>query len=438
MTSTGKSKKCTKTNAGRRITQDAFARWRLWFLLIWLALASAAYAQDRATDSVINNRLKVYLDCPDCDSGFVQTEISYVDFVRDRLTADVHVLIAHLPTAGGGERYSVECIGAGRFDGMRDTLEVVTDQTDAEDGVRRKIVHAVSLGLIRFSARTALAPQLTVTYTPPAAPVMTADPWKHWIIQLSTNFWINGERDYHSLSLTSNLSIRRVTEMNKIKVSVWNEYRESKYDYGFVKTLSAARGNGVKSSFVHGLSEHWSTAVSGSVFDDSYANTDADVSMTAAVEFSILPYSECTRRQLRLDYSFVSDYVDYGEETIYGKTFQWLQSNDYAVEVEFIQPWGSVSGSLSLSHYLHDFARNRVELYTVLSLRLVRGLAFEGSVLYSRIHDQLSLAKGDASQEDVLLRRRELETNYSFWITIGLSYSLGSIYSPVVNPRFGT
>ncbi|NMC43332.1 MAG: hypothetical protein GYA46_05380 [candidate division Zixibacteria bacterium] len=381
--------------------------------------------------------MKVFLDCPDCDSSFFKSEITYVDFVRDRRLADVHVLIAHLPTAGGGRRYHIECIGEGRFDGMRDTLEIVTDQTDSEDGIRRKTVHAVSLGLVRFSARTSLAPELTVAYAAPTAPIVTADPWKHWIIQLSTSFWINGEKDYHSLSLSSNLSARRVTKMNKIKLSVWNEYSESKFDYGFVKTLKASRGNGGKSSFIHGVSEHWSTAVSGSLYDDSYSNKDADVCLTAAIEYSILPYSECTRRQLRLDYRFVLDYADYREETIYNKTVQWLQSNEYTVEVEFIQPWGSVSGWLSLSHDLHDFARNRVELYTDISLRLVRGLAFEGSILYSRIHDQLSLAKGDASPEDVLLRRRELETNYSFWITMGLSYSFGSIYSPIVNPRFG-
>jgi hypothetical protein len=416
-------------------------------LSVWLCLgpiiglllfSNAAGAGNRAVDTTAADRVKVFLDCADCDSIFFQTEIPYVDFVRDRRTADVHILVAHVPTAGGGEQYSIECIGAGRFDGMRDTLQVVTDGSDAEDAVRRKLVHAVSLGLVRFSARTALAPQLAVTYVPPAAPVAPVDPWKRWIIELSTNFWINGEKNYHNLSLTSNLSVRRVTDMNKIKFSVWNEYVESKYDYGFVETLSASRGRGIKGSFIHGLSEHWSTAVGGSWYDDSYSNKDADANATASVEFSILPYSECTRRQLRCDYSFVSDYVDYGEETIYGKTSQWLQSNEYAIEVEFIQPWGSVSGSLSLSHYLHDFARNRVELYTVLSLRLVRGLAFEGSILYSRIHDQLSLAKGDASPEDVLLRRREMETNYSFWVTVGLSYSIGSIYSAVVNPRFGT
>lgn len=53
------------------------------------------------------------------------------------------------------------------------------------------------------------------------------------------------------------------------------------------------------------------------------------------------------------------------------------------------------------------------------------------------IHDQLSLPKGTATLEQVLLRRTMLETNYSYYFSIGLSYAFGSIYSNVVNPRFG-
>lgn len=54
-----------------------------------------------------------------------------------------------------------------------------------------------------------------------------------------------------------------------------------------------------------------------------------------------------------------------------------------------------------------------------------------------RNHDQLNLPKGDASLDEILLRRRELATDYDYHISIGLSYTFGSVYSNVVNPRFG-
>ncbi|MDA0334911.1 MAG: hypothetical protein O2782_07090 [bacterium] len=52
-----------------------------------------------------------------------------------------------------------------------------------------------------------------------------------------------------------------------------------------------------------------------------------------------------------------------------------------------------------------------------------------------RINDQLSLAVGGATLEEVLLRRRELATDYKVWSRAGLSYTFGSIYNNVVNTR---
>ncbi len=54
---------------------------------------------------------------------------------------------------------------------------------------------------------------------------------------------------------------------------------------------------------------------------------------------------------------------------------------------------------------------------------------------YSFVHDQVSLRKGDASVEDVLLRRRELSTAYQYNAYLSVSYTFGSIYNNVVNPR---
>jgi hypothetical protein len=73
--------------------------------------------------------------------------------------------------------------------------------------------------------------------------------------------------------------------------------------------------------------------------------------------------------------------------------------------------------------------------YSSLSLRLTRGLSL---IVYgdaSMIHDQITLPRAGASNEDILLQRRELETGYDYSMQVGLSYSFGSIYSAVVNTR---
>jgi len=51
------------------------------------------------------------------------------------------------------------------------------------------------------------------------------------------------------------------------------------------------------------------------------------------------------------------------------------------------------------------------------------------------IHDQLHIPKGDASLEEVLLRRRDLLTTYEYEVNVGFSYTFGSIYNNVVNTR---
>jgi hypothetical protein len=47
------------------------------------------------------------------------------------------------------------------------------------------------------------------------------------------------------------------------------------------------------------------------------------------------------------------------------------------------------------------------------------------------------LPKAGATRDEVLLRLQELDTNYSYLLGVGVSYSFGSIFNSVVNPRFG-
>ena len=52
------------------------------------------------------------------------------------------------------------------------------------------------------------------------------------------------------------------------------------------------------------------------------------------------------------------------------------------------------------------------------------------------IHNQLNLPKAGASDEDILLRQKELATQFSFFTNLTIFYTFGSIYNNVVNPRF--
>lgn len=87
-------------------------------------------------------------------------------------------------------------------------------------------------------------------------------------------------------------------------------------------------------------------------------------------------------------------------------------------------------------NYLRDASKRNSEIGGFLSVRLWRGFNLNARGEYSWIRDQIALRRGSGSQADVLLRRRELLTGYQYQAGLGLSYTFGSIFSNVVNPRF--
>ena len=53
------------------------------------------------------------------------------------------------------------------------------------------------------------------------------------------------------------------------------------------------------------------------------------------------------------------------------------------------------------------------------------------------MRDQISLRRRGATQEEILLRLRELQSGYEYDFSVGFTYSFGSIFSSILNPRFG-
>jgi hypothetical protein len=188
---------------------------------------------------------------------------------------------------------------------------------------------------------------------------------------------------------------------------------------------------------VKSISDHWS--VGGSLFlrTSTYNNLNFKSELMPGIEYDLFPYSESTRRQLRFLYRVGHSYANYTDTTIYDKMEEhlWLHSLDIAYQV--VQKWGTIDVNVGYSNYLHDWSKNKLDFGGYISLRIAKGLNVSISGNYSIIHDQLGLVKGGVSPEEVLLRIRELETQFSYYTSVGISYTFGSIYNNVVNPRFG-
>jgi len=414
-------------------------------ILIAVALAIAltlpvptvtAQTPSDTTKAATSDAIKLFIDSP-VDDDYLKTEITFADFVRDRVLADVYILVSSLNTASGGKEYTVTLQGQQRFKGMADTLRYVSKESDTEDMLRIGLVKTMIAGLVRYVSRTSLAPQLNISLSKQEKQQTKVDKWNKWVFTISANGYFNGEQGYRYRNLWGSIGVKRVTEKVKLNISFYGSESKKRFWDDNSETKSSSDSKSFEVEPIFALSDHWSWLAQAAGGSSTYSNRSSYLLGGLGVEYNIFPYSESTRRQLRLDYDITFRTIRYYRETIYYRTSENRWRENVSVALKIIQPWGSSDTQIQFSHYLHDFDKNRLDIWSDVSLRVMQGLSLSLSGGYSKIHDQIGLPKGGASPEDVLLRRSELETSYSYWTSIGLSYSFGSMYSDIVNPRFG-
>jgi len=384
---------------------------------------------------------KVYIDCEHCDQDYIRTEIPFVNYVRDRKEADVHVLVTTQDTGSGGTEYTMAFIGQGAFANINSTLIYASQKTNTEEEVRRGYVAVLKMGLMPYAARTPIRDLISVEFKEKVKPTDVVDPWKFWVFSMSVGGELERESQTKSQAVDFNLSANKITPDIKLRLGLLARYESDEFKYeeeGITETITShSDAVDFAGLFVKSLSEHWSAGIYLGVSSSTFSNLRYKITPAPAVEFDLFPYSESTRRQLRFLYKVGYDFVKYREMTIYDKTKESLLSQSLSATLEIKEPWGTLSSSLEGSHYFRDFNYNRLAFFTELSFRIFKGLDFNIDGMYERVRDQLSLPASGASREEILLRRKELRTDYNLFLSVNLSYTFGSIFSNVVNPRFG-
>ncbi|HKE89710.1 MAG TPA: hypothetical protein VKB45_05185 [Gemmatimonadales bacterium] len=407
--------------------------------------ADSGFVQDSAP--------RVFFDCPGyapgCDFDFLRTEITWVNWVRDREAADVHALISTQRTGGGGTEYTLSLIGLRRFAGKSDTLRYYSTGTSTADETRRGLARRLELALASYVATTPLAAHLTLTYESPTAsgPAAAHDPWDAWVFTLNGGGFLQGQQSNHSTQLNVSFGANRTTPQWKHDFSVSENYNQDVFnDVPVFDTLgnqvgtetvhSISRSYGGNLLVVKSLGPNWSVGTTGNVNHSTFGNIELGLSLGLALEYDIFPYDQSTRREFTLQYSIAPQYSRYIDTTIFGKTHETLGRQSLGAALSVTQPWGSASVSLTASEYLQDVKQNHVVLFGSINLRLFKGLSLNVSGDVARIHDQRALSEVGATPDEILLRRRELATSYSYFTFIGITYRFGSTLNNTVNPRF--
>jgi hypothetical protein len=411
----------------------------LWFLaIILLFQVITCFAQtDSIESSVKNDAPKLFILCSYCDLDYIRQEISFMNFVRHPDEADIKILITSTSTASGGDEYKIVFEGAKSYINLQDTLIYISKINDSEETIRKNQVHRIKLGLIPFLSKKPIADNLIINFKksegidkPPE------DPWDYWIFSLSTSGYFSGEKSSNSTSLFGQVSASRVTEDLKFELSYSNRYNEDNFNYGSTSVRSFSKSNSAYSELIPSITEHFSAGLFANASQSSYYNTKFSGKIWTGLEYNFYPYSLSTTKQLSFRYTIGYQYYKYFEETIYNKTSENLGTHKFSVTYLIKDTWGSINSSISYSNYLNDFSKKNLYLSTSFSFYLLGGLSANMYGSFSMIHDQIYLPKGGADPEEVLLRRKALSTNYSYYCYFGLTYSFGSIYNNVVNPRF--
>jgi hypothetical protein len=187
---------------------------------------------------------------------------------------------------------------------------------------------------------------------------------------------------------------------------------------------------------VKSVTDHLSLGAQFSAAQQTYRNQDLKTEALAAVEYNIFPYTEATRRRLSIIYGVGYTTFRYADTTIFGRIRESLPSHFVEVNYRTRQPWGSANVNAEHKNFLTDASKRTTSINGGFNVRLFKGLSLNFGGGYEWINDQIYLPAEGSDAVDVLLRRRALLTGFSYYSHFGVSYTFGSIFNNVVNPRF--
>ena len=408
---------------------------RMMLAVIFICIIVNGISQESANqvDTLRKDALNVFMESTD----YLRNEIPYVNYVRDIRDAGVYIISTSQRTGSGGYEYTYFLVGQHEFEGMRDTISFVTTPDETTDGYRQKMVRTIKMGLMRYVARTPLAQYMNISFSQPLSETVTSDKWKSWVFKGSLSSYLNGQKTYKYYYFTGNLAAAKITEKWKIDINARYNTNESKYIIDESTITSKSVTKYITGLVVRSISDHWSYGGSTTIGSSSYSNKKLYYNLMPGIEYDLFPYSESTRRQMRILYSAGINLVNYTDTTIYDKIRENLFLHSLSASYEVIQKWGSIDFTLEYSNYLHDWSKNNLSFSGYFNFRIAKGLSMNFGGGASMIHDQINLVKQDLTYDEILLQRKEIATQYEYYMSFGLSYTFGSIYNNVVNPRFG-
>jgi len=385
--------------------------------------------------------VKVFVDCGACDMMYIRQNLPVLSYVRDVREAQVFVMVRSQATGADGNLFTFIFEGLGDMAGKMDTLTLTTAPDITQDELRKSIIKTLTTGLIPYIAKTDMMERISFQIekreegeTPSGNPV--SDQWNAWIFEIGLKGNFNGDDNYRSSNFAGYADAQRIIDAYKLQFGIDYNYSESLYKLEDGDYLNIQRGYQFEQLLALSLSDHWSIGEALEGRSSVYSNLDFSFRLAPAIEYNFYPYDEAAIRQFAILYSVGPRYFDYTATTVYDQEEELRVSHQLRVSYAFNSKWGSIRSNLSASQYFHDTSLLGLYMQNNANLRITKGLNLRMGGGFSVIRNQLNLPKAEASLEEVLLRQRELARNFSYFADFGVSYTFGSFYNNIVNPRF--
>ncbi len=398
------------------------------YLVFFLITLSRLFSQ--------SGKIKVFLSCP-CDNDFIKQNTLIFDYVRDRTLSDIEVFVFQINNAGGGRSFSFEYKGKNNFQNLENQISTDVPKNFTFIETREKLLKTYKLGIVYFMQNIDYQNQLEITFLDKEfeSDELSSDKWNNWVFEVSGSFNFENEKSIKEEEINLGADVDRVTEMWRVR-SDFNLKRSVKFFTGDEESYNSERERAnFSGSLVRSLSSHFSTGIFGSYLKDTFLNYKSSLNFSPALEYNFIPYSEVLTKEITLAYKIGYNFYEYFEKTIYGFNNQQMFNQSLTLNLRYREKWGSIYSYLVASQFVDQPDQNRLTFNNYINLRVFRGLSLRISGNFQLIRDQINLPKGEASIEDLLLRQRQISTNFQNRVSLGLSYTFGSIFNNIVNNR---
>lgn len=440
----------------------------LLLILTFFSFNPPAISQTLIDNSNSPNKLRVFIDGCErrdggCDMDFIRTEITAVDFYRNNEAADVFLLINNNRSGGGGRQYQLIFIGQQNLHaGRTDTLYVNNKQTDTDFEVREKLTRFIKLGLAPFVAKTKAGEGIDINMKSDLngkedIGQESLDPWNYWVFNVGSNANFEIEELSRQINFGGDININRITDDWKISLSGRinerlrttirkqprvDENGNPVFDENGNQIIDDIENSFDVSEFgfghqlVKSISSHWSYGYDLEGRQNTRFNYKFQVSFRPALEYNFFPESEQNSRFLRVNYGIEVRNNRYVEETIYGEVTETRALQSLRASLGLNQRWGNLQVGYRVRNYLHDFNFWTTGLSVSAEVRVTGNFSFFVRAEGNYVKDQIYIALGDFTEQDILSGRVTLPSSYTIDTRFGFNFRFGSNLNNFVNQRF--